>query len=130
MYLRFTVPVKDADSGSPTGVFTAAYTLLDSGELAEYEQARLRELLDWFVEHLRVPPCLKDAQNPRAICWFGAEAREHLAKVWELVWLLRENGVIVRMETAAAVGDVVYADAFQVAATPWRDRRGKRRWRR
>jgi hypothetical protein len=44
-------------------------------------------------------------------------------RMWELAQLLREYGFTTELVTARAVGRIVYADAHQVAAVPYRHRR-------
>jgi hypothetical protein len=56
MYLRFVTTRIDEDSHKPQGVFVAAYSLLDSGDLNPDERKRVREILIWFQKYLPTPP--------------------------------------------------------------------------
>lgn len=78
MFLRFTITQIDEDSHKPQGVFVAAYGLLDSGDLDSVEWKRLRELLDWFNEHLPHPP--DSFYASRAIFWFKSSAHENISR--------------------------------------------------
>jgi hypothetical protein len=52
MFMRFVITQIDEDSRQPQGVFTAAYSLLDSGELSSEEWNQLREVMIWFNKNL------------------------------------------------------------------------------
>ena len=52
MFLRFSVKQVDEDSRKPRGVFSAAYALLDYGDLESNEREQLGTILEWFKEHL------------------------------------------------------------------------------
>jgi hypothetical protein len=127
MYLRFTVSERDSDSGAPKGLFMAAYDLLDDAELEDYERIQLRELLDWFGENLRPPPCLKEGRYPAAVCWFDPEATEHVRRMWRLVWVLRGRGRLVKLHKTSHPGHFVYVDNSQVAAIPFAQQPRRRR---
>ncbi len=124
MYVRFTTQEIDRDSGSLLGVIHAAGILENAGALEAYEIDWFREDLAWLNMHLKVPACLDDWENRRAICWFRPHATRPMAKTRSVAALLREHGVPVRMHTCADPGIVVYCDGWQVAAKP---RRGRRR---
>ena len=122
MYLRFVTTVIDEDSHRPQGVFVASYTLLDSGDLTAVEWQRLREILNWFNEHLPHPP--KSFSTGRAIFWFKSNAKDGIEQIWEVVHLLRLHGYHVEVHKCRRLGNVVYEDKFQVAAYP-SDRDGR-----
>mgnify|MGYP007062935227 CR=1 FL=1 len=116
MYLRFALTQVDKDSHRAQGVFSAAYALLKSGDLDPDEWRRLREILDWFNEHLPAPPESFDAT--RAIFWFKPGAKECLETVWEMVHLLKLHGHHVEVYKCRRLANVCYGDKFQVAAYP------------
>src|SRR5579864_1131836 len=89
MYLRFTTTLVDEDSHKPEGVFSAAYALLDSGDLDSDEWKLLREILNWFNENLPHPP--KKFSAGRAIFWFRSTAHESINRVWEMIHILRAH---------------------------------------
>ena len=45
MFMRFTVPQINQDSGRPQGIFVTAYALLKNTDLSDEEEKHLRELL-------------------------------------------------------------------------------------
>lgn len=116
MFLRFTITQIDEDSRKPQGVFSAAYTLLDSGDLNSDEWKQLRGLMDWFGENLPSPPDTFYAS--RAIFWFRSDANENISRIWELVQLLRAHGHHIEVHKCRRLANVTYEDQFQVAAYP------------
>jgi hypothetical protein len=116
MYLRFTTTAQDGDSHKAEGIFTAAYKLLDSGDLDSIERERLREMLIWFSKNLPTPP--KNFLAGRAIFWFRPSAKECLQRVWEMVFMLREYGTHVTVYKCPRLANISFRDRFQVAAYP------------
>ena len=55
------------------------------------------------------------------MCWFKSSAREHIAKVYEMAYLLEENSFAVRVFRSRRVGYIVYEDEHQVVAEPFSD---------
>lgn len=127
MYIRFVVGEVDEDSGQSTGVFQAIYGLRDTGKLCAYEETILDELRQWFKTHLQIPDRFTAAKSPyyrkqnRAISWFKDTAHEHVSRIREMVAMLENHGVAVRMIKADRVGYVVYEDDIQVVAEPFSD---------
>ncbi len=116
MYLRFTTLKIDEDSKKPQGVFTCAYRLLDSGDLTAAEWKHLREILDWYKAHLPIPP--KKFAASRAIFWFRSRAEENIARMWELVAILRDHDIAVTVQKCRRLANISYRDDLQVAAYP------------
>ena len=119
MFLRFTIGRVDEDSHRSQGLFVAAYELLDSGNLNSDEWKRIREILDWFNQHLPHPP--EEFSKGRAIFWFRSKrpkAQECINRTWELVHLMREHGHHVKVHKCRALGNICYRDELQVAAYP------------
>lgn len=116
MYLRFTTTRIDEDSHKPQGVFVAAYSLLDSGDLNPDERKRIHEILIWFQKNLPTPP--KRFSTGRAIFWFKSSAQESIKQVWELVYALRQHGYYVEVQKCRHLANICFEDRFQVAAYP------------
>ncbi len=126
MYIRFVITDLDTDSGKRQGVFQALFELRDDGELFDYEETRLQELTDWFNENLKEPTSLRRAANkfhtvPRAISWFKDYASTHLSKMRELVAILEAHDIRVEMIQTDRPGYIVYEDAHQISAEPFKD---------
>ena len=116
MYLRFTTTRIDEDSHKPEGVFMAAYSLLDSGDLDSIEWNRLREILDWFSKNLPAPR--KEFEASRAVFWFRSSANHCIDQIWELVFMLRAHNYHVTVYKCRHLANISYYDKLQVAAYP------------
>ena len=126
-YIRFVVGKLDPDSHQPLGVFQALAELREARLLSEHEEALLAEIEDWFSENLEKPRRFSTskgrtygAQN-RGISWFKDSAKQHVAKIRELVAILKHHDVHVHMLRTDRPGYVVYEDEFQIVAEPFVD---------
>src|SRR5687767_8071354 len=119
MFIRFVIGEIDEDSHVSAGLFTAAYDLLDERCLSAYEYDALREPMIWFNKHLRNPYRFRlrpVSQANRSICWFRSTAIEHVRRAWEIVAILEERDVFVRMIKSGCPGHIIYEDEAQVLA--------------
>ena len=122
VYVRFAVEKRDEDSLEPQGIFQAAAELSRTGRFAPHEQALYEAARAWFNSHLEQPERFARARRTsthRAISWFRADAREHIAWARQLANLLEQHHVAVRMLTTDRPGYIVYEDALQVTAEPF-----------
>ena len=122
MFIRFVSGEIDDDSRMPAGIFCAAWDLIGERRRLYGEYYMLKELLDWFDEHLKSPSDyrLKTGGNmDLAICWFKATAHEHLSRAWEIAGILERNGVPIYMVKAKEAGYILYEDEAQVFAIPF-----------
>jgi hypothetical protein len=107
------------------GVFVAAYDLYYNSRLPDYETEQLRALFDWFNLNLERPARFSRSRRyggaGRAVCWFKPTANAHLSKIHEMIFILENNGVLIRMIKANKVGYVVYEDEHQIVAEPFSD---------
>ena len=55
------------------------------------------------------------------MCWFKSSATEHIGRIYELVHILEQRGIYVRVFTTDRPGYIVYEDAHQVVAEPFAD---------
>lgn len=116
--VRFITHLIDADSRVKEGIFVAAYKLRDEGDIPPYQREELRSDLQWFNEHLPLPPPLSHGGNERAISWFKSQSKECISRVWSVVHILEENGIPITKITTEDPGYVIYEDEFQVVAWP------------
>lgn len=126
MFLRFISAEVDEDSGVSMGLFCATEKLLDDVALHEYEYEALLDCIDWFTRHLRDP--FRYRLEPerlayQSICWFRSTAHEHLSRAWEMVALLEERDILMRMIKTEVPGYILYEDNAQVLAYPYADLR-------
>lgn len=124
-YLRFVVGGDDENGAWLTGVFRIAGQLRRSGELYQYEAQQLDSAFDWFGTHLPCPPFSVKQRKRKwtadAVCWFRSGAREPIERIWDIVAVLRERDLPVRLLTSDRPGRIVYHDRFQIVAEtmPW-----------
>jgi hypothetical protein len=127
VYIRFVIGEIHPDSLTETGVFHVAYRLRDESALYEYEEGFLRELLKWFSENLETPSKFTNSKPPyhskktKAISWFKDSAVEHIAKLRDIIAILQNHGIAVRMITTDRPGYVAYEDEHQIVAESFSD---------
>jgi hypothetical protein len=114
-FLRFACAERHPVSGRRTGIFAAAYQLLDGTDLDSISETALRACVSWFEEHLPVP---KTVHNEAAVFLFRSHAGQCTRRIWELVRLLCEQGIVCEMQVLRDPGTIVYQDAYQVAVVP------------
>jgi len=119
MFVRFVVGADGEHHKELTGIITEARLLRERGELTTDEDDLLADLYEWFNDNVPVPP-FESRHLPRDyVAWFRDDAAEPVAKMWDMVALLREHGVDVRLLRSANPGRVVYEDEVQVLVDEW-----------
>ena len=114
MYIRFVVGKDDEDHRWLTGVITEARMLRERGELQPYEIAWLEETFAWLNDNIPCPPFSTDNRLRKGACWFKSNANEAISKIWEIIALLKEHDIPVRMLRSNMPGRCLYEDEFQV----------------
>ena len=114
MYIRFVVGKESENHRQLTGVITEARFLSERGELEDYQVAWLEETYEWFNEHLPCPPFSANKELQNGACWFKSSADESIKKVWEIVALLKEHDIPVRILKSKNPGKCLYEDDFQI----------------
>jgi hypothetical protein len=122
-YVRFETPYQCESNRQPLGIFRAAGRVELRAELHDWTREWLRDSLDWFNERLPVPPS-KEIDG-RAIFWFHPRS-EIVREVWQLVAILREEGVRVGLRRTSIPGRIIYRDDYQIAAVPYGHGRRRR----
>ena len=117
MYLRFQTKIPNRHSGRPTGILVAAAELRDSNTISVADETWLRDHLAYYNEHLKVPSCLKEPCNRRALCWFK-EGSKMIDRVWNLKAFLEEQDIFIDVITTRDPGTAIYEDGHQVVAKP------------
>ena len=126
-YLRFVVADIHEDSAKELGVFHAVRRLREEGKLHQHEEELHDVARKWFNENLEKPTRFTASKPPfyrkpnKAISWFKDGAKDHLAHIRDLVAILENHGISVRMLKTARVGYVVYEDEYQIVAEPFAD---------
>jgi hypothetical protein len=120
IFLRFVVGTQRENGFWLTGVIASAGIIRDKDQLYRYESELLDGVFAWFNANLPCPPFREKLESgewtPNAVCWFHPEAKEPIRRVWDIVAILREHRVPVRMLATARPGEIVYSDEFQVVA--------------
>jgi len=120
MFIRFVVGADDEDHRLLTGVITEARFLRDRNELAQAEIVWLEETYSRLNENLPCPPFAAAGWSRDAVAWFKDNAGDPIKRMWELVALLREHGVRVRLLRSKNPGKVLYEDDYQVVVEEWK----------
>ncbi|MGH8491883.1 MAG: hypothetical protein ACRERR_02075 [Moraxellaceae bacterium] len=123
MLIRFATLEPDPDSTHSCGVFVAAHTLRDEGDLTRQEHEDLRLMLAWFNENLHIPEVLQESEHRRAISWFKPAAKEPIGRMWQLKSLLELHGLSIKILATDEPGTLVYEDDWQVIAKPLKGKR-------
>jgi len=73
-----------------------------------------RESYAWFNENLPVPPFDASRWPRDVVAWFKDDAGESVRRMWEIVSLLRDHDIPVRLLKSASPRRVMYEDPFRV----------------
>jgi len=122
MFYRFQTKIIDPDSGRPTGILVAAAQLRDSNRISIEGESWLRDHLEYYNEHLKVPTCLEEWKNRRALSWF-LSGSEMINLVWELVAFMEENDIFIDTLSTQDPGSLIYEDEHQIVAKPQHNHR-------
>ena len=120
MFIRFVVGTDGENHRWLTGIITEARILRDRGRLVPHQRASLNEAYAWLKTHLPCPPFSGSDWSPEAVCWFKDSAEPSIKKMWEIVALLKENDIAVRLLRSKNPGKIVYEDDFQVVVREWK----------
>ncbi len=120
MFIRFVVGTDGEKHRWLTGIITEAVVLRDKGQLASYQQAGFEDASTWLNAHLPCPPFSTSDWGADAVCWFKDTAEPSIRKMWEIVALLREHGIAVRLLRSKNPGKIVYEDEFQIVVRQWK----------
>jgi hypothetical protein len=118
VFIRFVVGSDGDHHRALTGIITEARLLRDRGELDQAEEARLEASYDWFEDHLPVPPFGVSNWSRDAVAWFKHDAGEPIRRMWDIVSLLRDHDVQVRLLKSVNPGRVVYEDGVEPPLAP------------
>jgi hypothetical protein len=120
MYIRFVIGLDGEDHRWLTGIITEARLLRDHGELEQYQAILLEETYEWLNDHLPCPPFSTSDWGPEAISWFKDTAKVPIKKMWDIVTLLQEHGVPVRILRSKNPGKILYDDEYQIVVKEWK----------
>lgn len=119
MFLRFVVGIDKDHHQSLTGIIQEAAALNDAGRLESYEEQVLSQSFAWFNNNLPCPPFRKSDWPRDAVSWFKDGAGEPIRQMWDIVAILKEHGVPVRVLRSKRPGRILYEDSYQVVVVEW-----------
>jgi hypothetical protein len=130
MYLRFVEGSDSEDGRWMTGVVTATRLLRDEGRLDVYQIEVVDSTYEWLNEHLPCPPFSSKLRSgvwsSDAVAWFRPDAKSAITRMWDLVAVLEDHDVPVRILRTRAPGKIVYRDEYQIVAETPKRRRASR----
>ena len=95
------------------GVFSVCMQLLESGKMEQEDADLFKELNNWFLDNLPLPPQCNN-QDP-VICWFKTENSEEMIKmIRPILWLLEKYGIPYFLVHTNTPGEIVYEDKYQI----------------
>ena len=121
-YIRFVVGNHDDDHRWLTGIITEARLLRDRAGLHPHEVERLEQIYEWFNTNLPRPPFSTSAWPRNTASWFKDSAGPPIEKMWEIVALLKEHSVPVRLLRSKNPGRILYEEDYQVVVEEWQGR--------
>ncbi|MDO6591351.1 hypothetical protein DS901_00880 [Loktanella sp. D2R18] len=128
MYIRFVRQNIVDGIAAREGFFCAAYELRDTVGVDQHTFTYLNTLLGWFYHNLQTPDRFNRStskgnyrRNAMGLSWFKPDAKDMIAKAFELVALLEENGHRIEIIKSHRIGYIVFEDQHQVVAEPFAD---------
>ena len=120
VFVRFVVGSDGDHHRSLNGIVTEARFLRDDGRLTNDERVRLEASYEWLNEHVPVPPFSARRWPRDVVSWFKGDAVEPIARMWDLVAILRDHDVSTRMLRSRNPGKILYEDDLQVVVEEWK----------
>ncbi|MCJ8290906.1 MAG: hypothetical protein HRT58_15360 [Crocinitomicaceae bacterium] len=115
-YLRFVVGIDTESASRQDGLFTELIRLKNNNLLLEYQYEILDNTFKYFNDNLPVPPYKRKNLSKEAVAWFKDSATDYIKRMWDLVAILEQNDVNVRILKTEKPGMIIYVDEFQVVA--------------
>ena len=123
-YVRFESQAPCEGTNSRLGIFQIAFMVRDAHETSRHDSHEISRQIEWLKSHLQSPDELRDPQNYRAICWFKDTAHEPMKRIWAIKPCVEAYGYWIDIVKTWTPGQIIYEDGWQVAAKPWRGKRG------
>jgi hypothetical protein len=122
-YVRFVCFQQLAGGRSRLGLFQARDVAIDNPHSPDWALALMVETLEWFGDNLAAPTILRrggrrSATAQDALCWYKAEAAQHIARMHDFKNALEACGVHVEVLRTRDPGFILYEDDHQIAAEP------------
>jgi len=85
-----------------------------------HEETILEDAYEWLNTYLPCPPFSTSDWGSEAISWFKDSAGPSIKKMWDIVALLQEHDITVRLLKSKNPGKVLYEDEFQIVVREWK----------
>lgn len=119
-FIRFVIGRKDENSNVEQGIFQAVARAIERETITGEDADELNTLRAWFNENLEKPASFGRGRLSLGICWFKTAASEHIMRIWEMVRILERHGIYVKKIKTDRPGYLIYEDAWQIVAEPFR----------
>lgn len=116
MYLRFVVGIDNESAHRQDGLFTEINRLKNDDLLMDYQNKLVEDTFKCFNDNLPVPPYKRKKMSKEAVAWFKDSTTEYIDRMLDLVAILRENNIHVRILKTEKPGMIIYEDEHQVVA--------------
>ena len=116
MYLRFVAGIDSESAKKQNGLFTEIQSLKDDQLLLDYQYELVKEVFDYFNKNLPIPPYKRKNISKDGVAWFKDSATNFISRMWDLVAILEQNEVNVRVIKTEKPGMLLYEDNFQIVA--------------
>lgn len=116
MYIRFVVGNEKESIQKQTGLFWELDELNHEGKLEDYQVQMVKQIFKYFNDNLPVPPYSRRNWSTNTFAWFKDSAEEYIGRMWDLVAILEQNDIDVRILKSNKPGMIIYEDEFQVVA--------------
>ncbi len=127
MYVRFISPQRIKGRRGYYGIFQAALDVVYDDATPYHFYLPLRELLDWFNDHLPCPDNgsftvrSRKRRQPVGICWFRGDAAEMVGNAHLMAAMLKECDIPISQIATRNPGQLLYRDDYQVVAKPYKE---------
>lgn len=121
MYIRFAQTRRDPVCRVAPGLFHAFHRL-PPFDREDWRHQEINRLYGWFNRNLEVPERLAARVGRhgerRGVCWFDADARDHVSEARYLAWLLSDIGIPIEELRSPRPGVAIWEDLHQVVVIP------------
>ena len=116
MYIRFVIGSESDSPRLQSGLFTEISYLKKEGLLEPYQVSHVNKILAFFNNNLPCPPFSKKKWPTDAISWFKDSATDYIDRMRDLIVILEENNLVVRVLKTDKPGMILYEDEYQIVA--------------
>ncbi len=120
-FIRFIVQTDHPSRTRCTGVVGSLRIAMEAGKLPDYQQEHVEEIFQKLNDGMPCPP-FDDKKWSDCVCWFkdNEESQTWISLFRDIIAILEDADLRVSMLTTQRPGMIVYEDAVQVVAKPWK----------